>query len=110
MTARAGIWRLLALLAGLGVGPVLWALSMQLGQILPYAECGARIRASTLFAAIGMVLTLGSAWLSWRGAAGLHGQQAMRFTGRLGALMGLLFAFALLLQAAATLVISACER
>ena len=110
MTAPGSIRRLLALLAGMVVGPALWALSTQLGQILPYAECGARIRASTLFAAIAMVLTLGSAWLSWRGAAGLRGQQAMRFTGQLGALMGLLFAFALLLQGAATLVISACER
>jgi hypothetical protein len=110
VTARPGIWRLLALLSGLGVGPVIWALSTQLGQILPYAECGARIRPSMIFAGIGVVVALGSAWLSWRGAAGLRGQEAMRFTGGLAALMGLLFAFALLLQAAATLVISGCER
>lgn len=105
-----GIWRLLALLSGLCVGPAIWALSTQLGQILPYPECGAGIRPSMVFAGLGVAMALGSAWLSWRGAAGLQGQEAMRFTGRLAALMGLLFAFALLLQATATVVISGCER
>jgi hypothetical protein len=83
---------------------------MQLGQILPYAECGATIRPSAIVAGVGVLLALGSAWLSWRGAEELRGQDALRFTGRLAALTGLLFAFALLLQTAATLVISACER
>ncbi|MFC7554848.1 hypothetical protein EBE87_14945 [Pseudoroseomonas wenyumeiae] len=110
MTARHDPWRLLALLAGLAVGPGIWALSTQLGQILPYAECGASIRPSTIFAGLGALLSLGSAWLSWRGAAGLRKEEAMRFTGQMAALMGLLFAFALLLQAAATLVLSGCER
>ncbi|MBC9177483.1 hypothetical protein IBL25_11085 [Roseomonas ludipueritiae] len=105
-----GIWRLLALLAGLGVGPGIWALSTQLGQILPYAECGASIRPSTFLGAAGVLMALASAWMSWRAAAGLRGQEALRFTGQLSALMGLLVAFALLLQTAATLVISACER
>jgi hypothetical protein len=108
VTARG--WQVLPPLAGLLVGPAIWVLSTQLGQMLPYAECGARFRPSMVVAGLGVVLSLAASWLSWRSAAGLRQQEAMRFTAWLSVLLGLLFAFALLLQATATLVLTGCER
>jgi len=93
--------------AGLIAGPAAWAVNTQLGPILPYAECASRVSPAVLASVIAVLLALAGAWISWRHpwptAAG-------RFTARLGALMGVTFAFALTLQGAAGLMLTGCER
>ena len=49
------------------VAALLWAVNMQLGLILPYAECGSRIRPALIGSVIAVLLALGSGWLC-RGA------------------------------------------
>jgi len=83
---------------------------MELGQILPYAECGGGFRASTLTTFLGAALALLGAGLSYhvsslRGRNGRYG-----FLGTAGTMDGTIFAFAQLLQGAATLVLTGCER
>jgi uncharacterized membrane protein len=79
---------------------------MQLGLILPEHQCQQRFPLLALTALAAVVLTLASAWVSWRststGSAG-------RFWSRLSAGAALVFAFALLLQCAAGFMLSGCE-
>jgi hypothetical protein len=97
--------------AGLVIGPVAWAVNMQLGQILPYPECGASFRPSPLISGLGVLLSLGGAALSYRVSNLRRPDTGMLgFVGSLGALMGPLVAFALLLQFLSGLLITACAR
>jgi hypothetical protein len=98
-------------LAGLLVGPVVWAVNMELGQILPYPECGASFRPSPLMSGAAMLLSLGGAALSYR-ASGLRrdGAGMLGFLGTLGTMMGPLVAFALLLQLLSGLLVSPCAH
>ncbi|MFE1599577.1 hypothetical protein [Methylobacterium sp. ID0610] len=119
MTARAGQPPpgLLAP-AGFVVGPVLWAVTTQLGLILPEATCGAPLRLPALAAFPAALLSLAASWLSWRAARpGIAPRAepsgypaAFPFVGRAAALAGLVFAYALALQGLAALVLSGCER
>jgi predicted membrane protein len=103
--------RMVLALAGLVVGPVLWAANTQLGQILPYAECRTGTPYSLPLSAVAALLSLGAAGLSWRvSSLRRPGGGVQRFLGSLGAMMGPLVAFALLSQAIATLVISPCAH
>ena len=100
-------------LAGLTVGPLAFAGSTQLGQILPYLDCPRRTLwlASCTFALAAVALA--SAFVSWRASpepAGARARNTSLFLQRLNVLAGLMFAFALLLQGAAALVLNACER
>jgi hypothetical protein len=89
------------------VAPLLWAVNMQLGLILPYAECGSRIRPALTGSVIAVLLALGAAAMSWRSAwPGPTG----RFWSGVCALLGVVMAFALLLQAAAAFMLTGCER
>jgi hypothetical protein len=89
------------------VAPLLWAVNMQLGLILPYAECGSRIRPALTGSVIAVLLALGAAAVSWRSAwPGPTG----RFWSGVCALLGVVMAFALLLQAAAAFMLTGCER
>jgi hypothetical protein len=105
-TGTARHW--LAVCAGAIAGTSLWAVNMQLGQILPYAECGSRYYPEILisFAAAGVSLVCG--WISWclSGSA----THTRRFVATVSALLGLVFAFALMLQAASALLLTGCER
>jgi hypothetical protein len=101
----------LAILAGAIAGASLWAVNMQLGQILPYAECGSRYRPEMLISFAAAALSLLGCWISWRSAG--HGGMSRhtgRFAAMVSALLGLMFTFALLLQAASTLLLTGCER
>jgi hypothetical protein len=94
------------------VGSGLWALNTQLGQILPYAECGARISPGLLVSLLALAVTLLATLVSGRSLL-LARQQAaggLGFTAALGLLSGLLFAYALLLQGLSTVVLTGCER
>jgi hypothetical protein len=95
--------------AGLLVGPVLWAVNMQASQILPYVDCVASFRSSLALSMVSAMLTLAAGWVSWRGR-GAASNSAGQFVAIVGILAALVFAFALVLQAAAGVVLSGCER
>ena len=95
--------------AGLVVGPVLWAVNMQASQILPYADCGASFRSALTLSTVSAMLTLGAGWVSWR-ERGATTKSASQFMAIVGALAALVFACALVLQAAAGVVLTGCER
>jgi Mn2+/Fe2+ NRAMP family transporter len=104
--------------AGLIVAPLLWAANTQAGQILPYAECGSfKITAATSFLAAALSLVM--AYLSWltvrrdpsEGSSEVTLFPANSpFIGLLSSLIGVLFAFALLLQGLSSVVLTGCER
>ena len=97
------------LLAGLSIRGFVWAANTQLGEMLPYPECRTRIGLLALTSLVIGMIALGSALLSWR--SGKPGDAAVdMFLSRLGALSGLLFAFVIALQGAASLVLTGCER
>ncbi|MBR0645406.1 hypothetical protein [Plastoroseomonas hellenica] len=114
MTAhRRGRWPLA--LAGLLAGPMCWAIVTQAGQILPYAECRTQWPWSLPLALAGAALSAASAWLAWRGLALQRGGERRRdsafaLIASLGAMLGLLFALAMLLQALGPMVLTGCER
>jgi hypothetical protein len=101
--------RAIAQYCGWVVPPVVWAFNVQLGQILPHIDCVAGL-VTTMVACFGALLlaaggTIVSCWT--RSASGSRGG---KFVAGLGAAVGCAFIFALLLQGAATLLLSACER
>jgi hypothetical protein len=101
----------LAACAGLIVAPAVWAVSTQLGQVLPYAECRGPLHLSAIAASLGLLAAAASGWLSWRSASrAAVGDGAFRFVARLAGALGAVFAFALLLQAMGGIVLTGCER
>jgi hypothetical protein len=101
--------RRLLLLAGLAVGGLVWAINTQLGEILPYPECRTHIALLALTSlAVGLMAT-SAALLSWRSGRPGDGAADVFLSG-LGIMAGLLFAFAIALQGAASLVLTGCER
>jgi hypothetical protein len=109
--------------AGLTSGPVAWALNTQLGQILPYVECGSRLPLLAAISFLLALLSLAAACLSWLGntepvrrpsSSRAHTDEFAahtdEFAKTLSALTGALFAFALALQGASSLVLTGCER
>jgi hypothetical protein len=102
--------------AGLTFGPMAWALNTQLGQILPYVECGSRLPLLAAISWLLALLSLAAACLSWFGnTEPVRGPSSNRartdeFARTLSALSGALFAFALALQGASALVLTGCER
>ena len=106
MTAESGFQPWLRC-AGLVVGPVAWACNTQLGEILPYAQCGSQLPLSAMVSLVFVLLSVGSGLASWTAAPT---QGVARFVSALGALSGLMFAYALVLQAASGFFLSGCER
>jgi hypothetical protein len=100
--------------AGLTIGPLAWAINMQLGQILPYPECDRRLPLLAGTSIALALLSLAAGYLSWRcepsDAPPADGAETPSFVAMLSALMGVLFAFPLLLQAASSMVLTGCER
>jgi hypothetical protein len=100
--------------AGLIGGPALWAVNTQAGQILPYSDCATHLRLSASLSFALALLVLGTAVTSWRARAlpppDFASARTQRFVAVLGCLTALVFAFALLLQAAAGIALTGCER
>jgi hypothetical protein len=100
--------------AGLWLPALVWALNMQLGQILPYHDCAGTIRISTVISAALLIVTLLAgliSWRSWRTApAGFGSPDTLRLAAAVSALSALIFAFALALQAIASMVLTGCEH
>lgn len=104
--------------AGLVVPPLLWAVSTQLGLILPYVECGTPLKPAVILSFAAAAGSLAAGLVSWRtrqpaGKAD-HGRAAYPlarpFVAMLGGLAGALFAFALALQGLSSLMLTGCER
>ncbi|MCA1439504.1 hypothetical protein I6F07_04565 [Ensifer sp. IC4062] len=93
--------------AGLLFAPGAWAINTQLGQILPYIDCGAGASWST-------VASFGAVALALLGTAASHARigpgesRANLFVVKLSVLAGLAFAFAILLQGAAAVLLDPC--
>ena len=105
--------------AGLVVPPLLWAVNTQLGEVLPYVDCGAGLKWTTLTSFGAAVLSLGAGWLSWRLTRRKAGDAVIQstpyplsygFIATLSSWAGPVFAFALVLQGLSSLVLTACER
>jgi hypothetical protein len=107
MTASRQRWLRIGACTGMIVPGLLWAINLELGQILPYSECGSRYRPALIASAIAVLLALGAAGVSWRTG---WPTPAGRFWSGLCALFGIVLAFALLLQAGAALILTGCER
>lgn len=96
---------------GLWIPPLLWAASLQFGQILPYLDCTTQSRNSAATAFSAMALTLLAGALSWRSAARLGEDRfVFRSLAVIATMSAAVFAYAIALQAGATLVLSGCER
>jgi len=100
-------WLRVGACTGLIVAPLLWSVNTQLGLILPYAECGSRARPALIGSIIAVLLSLGGAAVSWRSA---WPGQTGRFWSGVCALLGVVLAFALLLQTGAAFMLTGCER
>lgn len=104
----------LSVLAGLSIAPTVWAVNMQLGQILPYIDCAQQWHRSAIYSFAGSAAALFAGGLSWnwtryeRNTSSLTATSS--FVARLGALSALVFAFALSMHGIASLVLSGCER
>lgn len=95
--------------AGLIVAPSAWAISTQLGQMLPYVDCQHRLSWSAFVTATAVACALGSAWISWKGAQRTE-PAALTFASRLSVLTALVIAFAIFLQGTASLLVDPCAR
>jgi hypothetical protein len=100
--------------AGLWLPGLVWATNTQLGQIVPLLDCTTQVRWSALVSAIFTVLALLAALVSWRFARsaplGFGSPRTIRFDAAVSAVSALVFAFALMLQTIASLMVSGCER
>jgi hypothetical protein len=98
--------------AGLIVGGVAWAGNTQLGEILPTADCIGRHHLSAIISFAGAIVVLASGGVSWRldGRTSAGDDRTLPFAARLSALAALVFTFALLMQGAASLVLTGCEH
>jgi hypothetical protein len=111
MSTKNSIVRLLCV--SLLVAPVAWAANTQLGLILPYYDCQHQARLSAVVSIVALVAAVLAGAISWQSAAraravGLF--PAPTFLGWISALSATVFAFALLMQGLASLVLSGCER
>jgi len=100
-------WRRLGASTGLMAAAALWAVNMQLGEMLPEWQCRAQNNALGLTSVVAAMLSLVSAAVSWRSP---WPSRAGWFWSRLCTLAALLFAFALLLHGVAGFMLSGCEK
>jgi hypothetical protein len=100
-------WRRLGASTGLIAAVALWAVNMQLGEMLPEWQCRTQNGALGLTSIVAALIALASAVVSWRAP---WPSRVGWFWSRLCTLAALLFAFALLLQTAAGFMLTGCER
>jgi hypothetical protein len=100
--------------AGLIIAPAIWAADMQAGQILPYPACHLQTPFTAILSFTSLILALASGYVSWRArqaiAPGAPESGSLRFIAALGYLAALIFAFALLLQGIAGIMLTGCEQ
>jgi phosphoglycerol transferase MdoB-like AlkP superfamily enzyme len=93
--------------AGLIFAPGVWAVNTQLGQILPYGDCAAGSQWTAWATFSAAVISAGTAFLSWQQKDHVvsRPRRAMTYVAVFSAFS---FAFALVLQGAATVLLSPC--
>jgi hypothetical protein len=101
--------------SGLIAGPLAWALSFQGNYLLIEWECAQGLKAVPLVALLLTLVALIASYASWRAwqpAAGEpeRSHRFRHFIGAVSALVALLFAFVIVLQAFAGIIFSGCER
>lgn len=100
--------------AGLWFASLIWAANMQLGQILPYADCRSHFQFSAIASFTGAALAALSGVASWlarqriAGDGPRHGN--VDFGSGVSALSAAIFTFALLMQGVASVVLTGCEK
>jgi hypothetical protein len=108
--------RSLAAAAGLFTGAAAWLANTQLNYALVSLACSSGFPLVPLVSAAMLALALGGGWVSWRARSRTspdpeaHGGSPDRLLGATAALASLLFGAVILLQGAAGLVFSGCER
>ena len=95
---------------GLWGPPLLWATSLQLGEILPYFDCTHGSHRLAIIAFTSLALVVLSGVLVWRTAGHWRRPHEIPFLAALACLSSGVFAYALILQAIATLVLTGCEK
>jgi hypothetical protein len=113
MTQRTKEWMQAS--AGLVAAPSIWAVNMQLGQILPYLQCSQGTPLLLIVSLAGLLAAGFATMLSWRVTANgpsLRPESASvrTFVATLSGLLGAVFLFALALQVIASMVLTGCER
>jgi hypothetical protein len=100
--------------AGLWAGGLAWAVNTQLGQILPLSDCTRQLHLSAFFslalAGLALIGAFASFSMTRDRPAGFGSPQTLRFDAGVSALAALIFVFALLLQLAASWMLTGCER
>jgi hypothetical protein len=100
--------------AGLSIAPAVWIINTQLGQILPYLDCRQQGRYSAIASFAGAAAACVAGAISWRAARHAPTSEplpmTLSFVGSISALSASIFAFALLMQGAASVVFTGCER
>ena len=105
--------------AGLYAGPVAWLVSTQANYSLATLDCEVDIPIVPIVALGLIAISLFGCFLSWRALRTIGEGEAIipwrdghphRFVAAIGIAMALLFALAILLQGAAGLFLSGCER
>lgn len=96
-------------LGGLSAAPIAWALNTQLGQVLSHSDCVNGSAATATSALVLLLVTIAGLVPALRDHSAQSSRSA-RFIITLGLLTGSAFAFALLLQGAAALLLSPCLR
>jgi hypothetical protein len=108
------IGAMFSVLAGLLIASTAWVINMQLGQILPYADCRNQSHWSAIVSFAGLAAACLGGAVSWRWAnqtrSAMPSPAVSIFIAWMGALSALVFAFALSMQGIASLVLSGCER
>ncbi len=97
----------LSIWAGLWFAPLIWAANMQLGQILPYADCRSQLHISAITSFVGAALALSAGLTSWLFPRQTAGNAELRsanadFGAGVSALSATIFTFALLMQGVAS--------
>jgi hypothetical protein len=111
MTRRNPRTTRIVALAGLIGGPAIWAIAMQLGQILPYVDCSRHVPfllVMTAAGTVGAVLAGAASWAVSRGGQAFDPQ--IHFLAVLSSLACGVFVYALALQTMVSLVVSGCAR
>jgi hypothetical protein len=100
-------------MAGFAAGPAAWAIHQQAGYVLAALSCEHRMILLPLLTAASAIVVLSGGYLSWfvwRSFPAQAQDETRHFLAGLSLLCAVLFAFAILLQGAATLFLEVCER
>jgi hypothetical protein len=101
--------------AGFFAAPAAWAVHQQVSYMLVPVSCETRIMLVPVVTLLSVLVAIAGGYLSWmpwhRAEQRKDGGDAIqRFLAQLSAAFAVLFAFAILLQGAATLFLNGCQR